>query len=265
MNSKISLTGEQLKIIAVVTMTVDHIGAYLLPDIVFLRIIGRISFPLFAFMVGQGCIHTKNIYKYLARMTAFAVGTQIVLLPFQPFYNLNIMFTFVLSVAVAVVIKKWHNILQNATAPQKTVALISILTAVAAVYIICTAADVEYGFWGCMLAPAAFAGGYLKAAEYPNPYINQISAFAVVLVLLCFLTGVSNLTQGRDDKDLHRLEQSLRRAAVACYAAEGIYPPDLDYLVDRYGLQIDEKRYIVSYESIADNLMPDITIMERQR
>lgn len=88
---------------------------------------------------------------------------------------------------------------------------------------------------------------------------------AAVLVLLCFLTGVSNLIQGRDDKDLHRLEQSLRRAAVACYAAEGIYPPDLDYLVDRYGLQIDEKRYIVSYESIADNLMPDITIMERQR
>ncbi|MBQ5782500.1 MAG: hypothetical protein IIV99_03835, partial [Oscillospiraceae bacterium] len=125
-------------------------------------------------------------YKYLARMTAFAVGTQIVLLPFQPFYNLNIMFTFSLSIAVAVVIKKWHNILQKGTAPQKTVAVISVLTAVAAVYIICTAADVEYGFWGCMLAPAAFAGGYLKAAEHPNPYINQISAFAVVLVLLCF-------------------------------------------------------------------------------
>ena len=86
---------------------------------------------------------------------------------------------------------------------------------------------------------------------------------AAVLILLCFLTAVSNLTQGRDDRDLHRLEQSLRRAAVACYAAEGIYPPDLEYLKARYGLQLDEKRYIVSYESIADNLMPDITIIEK--
>ncbi|MBR5251290.1 MAG: hypothetical protein IKV52_00510 [Oscillospiraceae bacterium] len=185
-DNRFSLTNEQLKVIAVVTMTIDHIGAYLLPQYDILRIVGRISFPLFAFMVGQGCIHTKNIYKYLARMTAFAVVTQIVLLPFQPFYNLNIMFTFVLSVAVAVVIKKWHNILQNGTAPQKTVAVIFILTAVAAVYIICTAADVEYGFWGCMLAPAAFAGGYLKRAKHSNTYTNQISAFAVVLVLLCF-------------------------------------------------------------------------------
>lgn len=189
MDSRQSLTAEQLKIIAVVTMTVDHIGAYLFPDVVFLRIIGRISFPIFAFMVWQGCVHTKNIYRYLARMTAFAVITQVVLLPFQPFYNLNIMFTFALSIGVAVVIKRWHKLLQNGTTLQKTTAAAVILAAVAAVYIICTAADIEYGFWGCMLAPAAVAGGYFKKSEqHPNPYINQLSAFTVVLVLLCFST-----------------------------------------------------------------------------
>lgn len=82
-------------------------------------------------------------------------------------------------------------------------------------------------------------------------------------VLLCFLSAVSNLTSGRQSEDMHKLEEALRRAAVACYAAEGIYPPDLGYLQQHYGLQIDEKRYVVDYVPIADNLMPDITILEK--
>ena len=49
---------------------------------------------------------------------------------------------------------------------------------------------------------------------------------------------------------------------MACYAAEGFYPPNLDYLKDRYGLQIDEKRYTVRYTAFAENLMPDITVLE---
>ena len=50
-----------------------------------------------------------------------------------------------------------------------------------------------------------------------------------VLVLLCFLTALSNLEQGQDDEGKRQLEDAIRRSAVACYAAEGIYPPDLSY------------------------------------
>ncbi len=60
------------------------------------------------------------------------------------------------------------------------------------------------------------------------------------------------------------METALRRAAVACYATEGIYPPNLDYLTDRYGIQIDENRYLVHYEIFADNLMPDITVLGKE-
>ena len=81
--------------------------------------------------------------------------------------------------------------------------------------------------------------------------------------MLCFLAALSNLTQGHDDESMQQLEETLRRAAVACYAVEGIYPPDLAYLQDRYGVQIDSKRYAVSFLAIADNLMPDITILEK--
>ena len=84
-----------------------------------------------------------------------------------------------------------------------------------------------------------------------------------VVVLLCFFGAVSNLTNGHADEDMQQLEEALRRAAVACYAAEGIYPPDLAYMQERYGIQINEKRYAVDYIFIADNLMPDITVLEK--
>lgn len=84
-----------------------------------------------------------------------------------------------------------------------------------------------------------------------------------VVALLCFFVAVSNLTKGHADEDMQQLEEALRRAAVACYAAEGVYPPNLAYMQERYGVQIDSKRYAVSYVNIADNLMPDITILEK--
>lgn len=81
-------------------------------------------------------------------------------------------------------------------------------------------------------------------------------------VVWCFLGGISNLKQGQNDESRAHLEQSIRRSAVACYAAEGIYPPDLAYLEEHYGLQINYDRYAVFYEVFAENLMPDITVVE---
>lgn len=85
---------------------------------------------------------------------------------------------------------------------------------------------------------------------------------AVVAALLCFATALDGLNSGRSAEDLRQLEEALRRGCVACYAVEGVYPPDLDYLKDYYGLQIDETRYTVHYSAIAENLMPDITVLE---
>ncbi len=85
---------------------------------------------------------------------------------------------------------------------------------------------------------------------------------AAAAVLLWFAMAVDSLNSGRSEEDLRQLEETLRRSCVACYAAEGVYPPNLDYLKDRYGLQIDEKRYTVRYTAFAENLMPDITVLE---
>jgi hypothetical protein len=82
-------------------------------------------------------------------------------------------------------------------------------------------------------------------------------------VLLYFSAALSNLDSGQSEESLRQLEDSIRRASVACYASEGVYPPSLDYLKAHYGLQINETRYTVFYEVFAENLMPAITVLEK--
>ena len=72
------LTGNQLKLLALVTMTVDHIGVHLLPQYTFLRIIGRLAFPIYAYCIAEGCTHTKNRRKYLLQMAGMALLCQLV-------------------------------------------------------------------------------------------------------------------------------------------------------------------------------------------
>ncbi len=55
--------------------------------------------------------------------------------------------------------------------------------------------------------------------------------------------------------------ESIRRAAVQCYALEGVYPVSIDYLTERYGIRPDRNRFIIHYQFIGDNLLPDISVI----
>lgn len=92
-------------------------------------------------------------------------------------------------------------------------------------------------------------------------YIFAVPA-AILAALLMLESAIGNLMRGCADEGRDRLEDAVRRAAVTCYASEGIYPPTLDYLKDHYSLQVDENQYTVHYEIFADNLMPDITVLK---
>ncbi len=83
-------------------------------------------------------------------------------------------------------------------------------------------------------------------------------------VLVFFASALNSLDSGREAENLQQLEEALRRGCVACYASEGVYPPSLDYLEEHYGVQIDRGRYIVHYDIFAENLMPDIKVMENE-
>ena len=92
-----------------------------------------------------------------------------------------------------------------------------------------------------------------------------LTAVILIALLSWFFSAVNHVGAGQHEEGRTQLETALRRAAVACYATEGIYPPTLDYLKQHYGIQIDESRYSVFYEIFADNLMPDITVLVKER
>jgi hypothetical protein len=87
---------ELLKWIAVITMTVDHVGAILYPELEVLRVIGRLSFPLFAYLLMLGMETTRNIRNYFIRLFIFAFISQVpffLALDNGPFDSFNIFFT----------------------------------------------------------------------------------------------------------------------------------------------------------------------------
>ena len=71
------LNSFQLKCIAVITMIIDHTGAVLFPGELVFRYIGRISFPIFCFLLVEGFFHTRDMRKYMLRLGVFAVLSEI--------------------------------------------------------------------------------------------------------------------------------------------------------------------------------------------
>jgi hypothetical protein len=67
------------------------------------------------------------------------------------------------------------------------------------------------------------------------------------------------------DKQIDFLEDAVRRSAIQCYALEGAFPTSLNYLEENYGLIIDHKNYIVYYEQMGGNLIPQIRVVPVNR
>jgi len=94
-------------------------------------------------------------------------------------------------------------------------------------------------------------------------FLGAMLATAIFLfALLWMFSAAETVRRDSADEGCRQLELALRRAAVACYASEGIYPPTLEYLTQHYGVQIEDE-YIVHYDAFASNLMPEITVLEK--
>ncbi len=113
------ITGAQLKWIAILTMVVDHMGVILFPEYLIFRYIGRLSFPIFCFLLVEGFVHTRNIQKYMIRLGGFALISEI---PYDLAFNhdflnfekQNVFFTLCLGVGILYILKYTKNSLEKA-------------------------------------------------------------------------------------------------------------------------------------------------------
>ena len=93
---------------------------------------------------------------------------------------------------------------------------------------------------------------------------KDIGAIAFFLALIAaFVLLVNGITVKGGNQEISMVRDAVKNAALTCYAVEGMYPADLQYLRDHYQLSYNEERYIVYYEAFASNLMPSIRVAER--
>lgn len=81
---------------------------------------------------------------------------------------------------------------------------------------------------------------------------------------LCILIAASaSLASTNRERETEILSNALERSITQCYALEGSYPPDLDYLKEHYGLTYNSDRYFIDYRYIGGNFRPNTIIIER--
>ncbi len=89
---------------------------------------------------------------------------------------------------------------------------------------------------------------------------------AVLLAVLLFIAGQQLAYKLRADiaqQSRDSVKQAVLEGAIQCYAVEGAYPPNLEYLEENYGLLVDHAQYVVSYDCFASNVLPDVRVLSR--
>lgn len=86
----------------------------------------------------------------------------------------------------------------------------------------------------------------------------------LLIATLIFLVIAVNMIDSRASKEeIDNLDRAVTQCITTCYALEGAYPPNLDYLKVNYGLTYNETRFYIDYRPIASNLRPDFTIIPK--
>ncbi len=100
-----------------------------------------------------------------------------------------------------------------------------------------------------------------KSGALSMKFLVPILFFLLVVIVVLF--GLQTVSGSSNKERLNTTEQAIRRSAVQCYAIEGQYPPDLQYLQDNYGLIVDKDTYVYHYQSNGTNIMPDIRVFTK--
>lgn len=178
-----ALNRNSIKVVALLFMLIDHIGFTFYGVIpywlyVTLRILGRISFPLFAYFVAEGFFYTRSKPKYILKLLVFALISQI---PYHLLFageganlvNLNILFTFVLSVSIMAIYDKTYREAPNFN---KAIFIVCLSLFLILVYFLgLFTISVSYGVYGILLP-------FLFYAFKPSKQ-KQIISFVIALLL----------------------------------------------------------------------------------
>lgn len=96
-------------------------------------------------------------------------------------------------------------------------------------------------------------------------YIRQYGFIflSFVIIFTCIYLGFQSVKENTQSNQREGLEKALRRGILECYALEGHYPESLEELVKNYHIVYNKDEFDIKYEVMASNIMPTITIIEK--
>ena len=100
--------------------------------------------------------------------------------------------------------------------------------------------------------------GLLRRLLSSKALLMIVFIVAIVVIMMYGTSGISGQVQS---DQAQFLSDAVRRSAVQCYSLEGRFPENVSYLEVNYGLIIDRERYAVYYESMGDNILPQIRVV----
>lgn len=169
-----------LKMIAIISMFIDHVGYAIFGKFSYFNYIGRIAFPIFAFQISEGYVHTKNLKKYFFRLFLFAIISQIPFMLFHSIlsteFSLNIFFTLLLGLACIFIYDK------------SNYKILGIIASIA-IGIIAQISHCDYGFYGV----AIILIFYIFKDNFINASIFFILATAIKYLVPIIKYGFNNV------------------------------------------------------------------------
>lgn len=162
------LSQEWLKIVACITMLIDHTGAVFFPQQMWMRIVGRIAFPIYCFLLCEGVAHTHNVKNYAARLLAVAVLSEFsfdyLFFGRITFAHQSVMITLLLSLGMLL----WARKLNGFTR----------ILPLAAGFLAAELMKCDYGGWG-----VALVWVFMIAREQELPWLAQTVGMGVLFWL----------------------------------------------------------------------------------
>lgn len=202
------MTAFALKLVAVAAMFIDHLAytlylAGLYPsDYVAMRAVGRVAFPIFAFMLANGLTHTSSRAKYLARMAAFAAVS-------QPFFalafssasyggalfagfdllapGLNVFFTLAVSLAVLAAFDALVAAARTRRGVLRAVGALALAGLAAALIL----PESDYGFMGLLLTAGLYLARQSRAAQAAVIVLWSFAEYAMPVSSWWYVVGAA--------------------------------------------------------------------------
>ena len=183
-SGKLGLTNNQLKIIAMITMIIDHVGVALFPSTLIFRQIGRISFPIYAYLIAEGCRHTRSRKRYLGFIAIMALVFQAVYTVFLGSLYQGILVTFSLAIGLIFALEG----VIKPKALEKRLFCGAIVLLILFIGVACPIIFKEHGFqidydiWGLTLPVLVYFA--------PNKKVKIVALLVFLTVMSAFSSGV---------------------------------------------------------------------------